>query len=144
MKKYLDMIFVLSIFMAAAMLAGPWPVPAYAAGASVSSKDTATRKYQHPFVNRTATVVKKYSQVYEVPDYSRKTVYKKGFTNNTSGNGKKARLVRQVSYSKNGPWFDNWSSTKEGPELINDDVEFERFYLKDAKKPITVHMRWKE
>ena len=140
MKNFLVTTFAFLAFalvLASAPEVGPRP--AYAAD-PVASRDGGV--YQHPFVNNTAVSVSRYSMPYDVLEWPRKTFYTSGFTNNTTG-GKQAKVVRQVSYTKNGPWFDNWSTAKDGADLLDDDTEYNRFYLKNAKKPITMHFRFK-
>lgn len=140
MKSFLFTALAFTTFMLALATAPAiGPRPAYAAD-PVASRDGGI--YQHPFVNRTAVDVSAYSMPYDVHEWPRKTFYTSGFTNNTTG-GKQARVVRQVSYTKNGPWFDNWSTASDGAALLDDDTEYNRFYLKDAKKPITMHFRFK-
>ena len=113
----------------------------YAADPSVSSKYSGP--YASPFINATAFNVPLYSMPYTgVQDYKRKTVYAMGFTNNTSA-GKQAKLIRQVSYSKTGPWFSNWSTTKDGTALLDDDYECDRYILENARRPVNVHFRWR-
>lgn len=138
MKKLLLIMFTgFALMLVMAVSTGP--VPAYAAD-PIASKDSGVN--QHPFRNDTAVNVRNYSKVYDTMAWPRKTFYTSGFTNNTTS-GKQAKVVRQVSYAKNGTWFDNWSTSKDGAALADDDTEYNRFYLKDAKKPITMHFRFK-